>query len=153
MFFKFSLKTKNNFFSIYCDSNTSVRASYQWQPCLGTVGLYEAMARQPAQTLPDVCQGQLLQTFCHGWYHLLYSPVCHAPVPAECPPCAGVQQPGRTPWHGLVAKVADLGLSRILKQQATHRTTRTVCGSCVGDHCPFSGRRSSRRSSRCSCVS
>jgi hypothetical protein len=32
--------------------------------------------------------------------------------------------------HGLVAKVADLGLSRILKQQATHRTTRTV-RSCV----------------------
>ena len=28
--------------------------------------------------------------------------------------------------HGLVAKVADLGLSRILKQQASHRTTRTV---------------------------
>jgi hypothetical protein len=26
----------------------------------------------------------------------------------------------------MVAKVADLGLSRILKQQATHRTTRTV---------------------------
>lgn len=28
--------------------------------------------------------------------------------------------------HGLVAKVADLGLSRVLKQQATHRTTGTV---------------------------
>jgi hypothetical protein len=28
--------------------------------------------------------------------------------------------------HGLVAKVADLGLSRVLKQQATHRTTSTV---------------------------
>jgi hypothetical protein len=28
--------------------------------------------------------------------------------------------------HGLVAKVADLGLSKILQQQATHRTTRTV---------------------------
>lgn len=28
--------------------------------------------------------------------------------------------------HGLVAKVADMGLSRVLKQQATHRTTSTV---------------------------
>lgn len=28
--------------------------------------------------------------------------------------------------HGLVAKVADLGLSRVLKQHATHRTTHTV---------------------------
>jgi hypothetical protein len=27
---------------------------------------------------------------------------------------------------GLVAKIADLGLSRVLKQDATHRTTRTV---------------------------
>jgi hypothetical protein len=31
--------------------------------------------------------------------------------------------------HGLVAKVADLGLSRVLKQHATHRTTRTVSGA------------------------
>lgn len=28
--------------------------------------------------------------------------------------------------YGMVAKVADLGLSRVLKQHATHRTTRTV---------------------------
>lgn len=27
---------------------------------------------------------------------------------------------------GLVAKIADLGLSRVLQQHATHRTTRTV---------------------------
>jgi len=36
--------------------------------------------------------------------------------------------------HGLVAKVADLGLSRVLKQHATHRTTQTVscCWALVG---------------------
>jgi hypothetical protein len=28
--------------------------------------------------------------------------------------------------YGMVAKVADLGLSRVLKQYATHRTTGTV---------------------------
>eukprot|EP00878_Enallax_costatus_P040109 GHUV01046099.1.p1 GENE.GHUV01046099.1~~GHUV01046099.1.p1 ORF type:complete len:113 (+),score=26.00 GHUV01046099.1:14-352(+) len=28
--------------------------------------------------------------------------------------------------YGLVAKIADLGLSRIIKQQATHRTTKTA---------------------------
>jgi hypothetical protein len=31
-----------------------------------------------------------------------------------------------TAQYGMVAKIADLGLSRVIKQQATHRTTRTV---------------------------
>jgi hypothetical protein len=32
----------------------------------------------------------------------------------------------RTAPHGLVAKLADLGLSRVIKQHSTHRTTNTV---------------------------
>jgi hypothetical protein len=31
--------------------------------------------------------------------------------------------------YGLVAKISDLGLSRVLKQHATHRTTHTVSWS------------------------
>jgi hypothetical protein len=35
--------------------------------------------------------------------------------------------------HGMVAKVADLGLSRVLKQYATHRTTSTVSSYIIVD--------------------
>lgn len=38
---------------------------------------------------------------------------------------------GSTAQYGLVAKIADLGLSRVVKQHATHRTTRTVSGTCL----------------------
>jgi hypothetical protein len=37
---------------------------------------------------------------------------------------------GSTAQYGLVAKIADLGLSRVIKQHATHRTTRTV-STCI----------------------
>lgn len=91
-----------------CDRGTLARLASEWQP--------ESNEQDMLRLL------QLLRDVVCGLKFLKAQHVVHADLNAHNVLVAS----SSVAHHGLVAKVADLGLSRVLKQHATHRTTQTV---------------------------
>ncbi|WIA36739.1 hypothetical protein OEZ86_008009 [Tetradesmus obliquus] len=91
-----------------CDRGTLARVAADWQPQSNKEDVLRLLL-----LLQDVARGlKLLHT-----KHIIHADLNSHNV---------LVSSGSTAQYGLVAKIADLGLSRVVKQHATHRTTRTV---------------------------